>query len=68
VSGVRWWFQLVPQPKVAKNRVHVDLRAADLDAELVRLTALGAVVVTPERDGLVVLADVEGNEFCLVRS
>jgi hypothetical protein len=63
----RLWFQRVPEAKVVKNRVHLDLRVDDLDAEIDRLVGLGARVVHPERDGLVVLADVEGNEFCLTK-
>ena len=50
---------------MVKNRVHVDLHADDLDAEVGRLISLGARVLHPERDGLVVMADVEGNEFCV---
>ena len=61
----RLWLQRVPEAKVVKNRVHVDLRADDLEAEVRRLVELGARVLQPERDGLVVMADVEGNEFCL---
>ena len=61
----RLWFQRVPEAKVVKNRVHVDLHTDDLDAEVGRLISLGARVLHPERDGLVVMADVEGNEFCV---
>jgi Glyoxalase-like domain len=61
----RLWFQRVPEAKVVKNRVHVDLHADDLEAEVGRLVGLGARVLHPERDGLVVMADVEGNEFCV---
>jgi hypothetical protein len=61
----RLWFQLVPETKVVKNRVHLDLHANDLDAEVARLIDLGAQVLHPERDRLVVMADVEGNEFCV---
>jgi hypothetical protein len=63
----RLWFQRVPEAKVVKNRVHLDLRVDDLDAEVARLIGLGAQVLYPERDGLVVMADVEGNEFCVAR-
>lgn len=61
----RLWFQQVPEPKVVKNRVHLDLHADDVDAEVDRLISLGARVLHPERDGLVVMADVDGNEFCV---
>jgi hypothetical protein len=40
--GPRLWFQRVPEPKRVKNRVHVDLRTDDFDAELARLIELGA--------------------------
>jgi hypothetical protein len=62
----RLFFQLVPESKVVKNRVHLDLSAADPAAEIARLTALGATVVA-EHDGLTTLADPDGNEFCIVR-
>jgi Glyoxalase-like domain len=65
LAAPRLWFQRVPEAKVVKNRVHLDLRADDLDAEVDRLVSLGARVLHPERDGLVVMADVEGNEFCI---
>ncbi|MGH2685152.1 MAG: VOC family protein [Actinomycetota bacterium] len=65
----RLYFQLVPEGKVAKNRVHLDLRCADLDAEVGRLLALGATIaweeVQPPGYRNVTLRDVEGNEFCL---
>ncbi|WP_405146390.1 VOC family protein [Sphaerisporangium sp. NBC_01403] len=60
----RFFFQLVPEPKTAKNRVHLDLACDDIDAELKRLIALGARVVATE-EHWIVLADPENNEFCL---
>ncbi|MFI0372251.1 VOC family protein [Actinomadura sp. 1N219] len=63
-GGPRLFFQLVPEAKRVKNRVHVDLAAADPEAEIQRLTALGATVQARYPDN-VVLADPEGNEFCL---
>ncbi|WP_461035601.1 VOC family protein [Streptomyces mayteni] len=63
-GGPRLWFQLVPEAKRVKNRVHLDLLAEDLAAEVGRLTALGATV-RAEHAQNVVLADPEGNEFCL---
>lgn len=66
--GPRLWFQLVPEAKLVKNRVHLDLRADDVDAEVDRLIRLGARELHEQRnDGLVVLQDPEGNEFCLLR-
>ncbi|WP_410655402.1 VOC family protein [Amycolatopsis sp. lyj-112] len=61
-SGPRLFFNLVPEGKVAKNRVHLDLTGDDVE----RLVGLGAKVLACPEDGLVVLADPEGNEFCLV--
>ena len=64
----RLWFQRVPEDKVSKNRVHLDLATDDVDAEVERLTALGATVLDEQaNDGLVVLRDPEGNEFCVLR-
>lgn len=65
-SGVRFWFQRVPEPKVAKNRVHVDVGSDDSAAEVARLVSLGARVLAEGTD-TIVLADPEGNEFCLIR-
>jgi len=80
-TGPRIFFQQVPEDKVAKNRVHLDVRAAPdlqgdermaaLEAECDRLVALGATQVRrvepgPPMDvGHIVMADPEGNEFCL---
>lgn len=63
----RLCFQLVPESKVVKNRMHLDLRCDDLEAETERLVDLGARVLATSgpRPGWVVLADPEGNEFCL---
>jgi hypothetical protein len=60
----RLWFQLVPEAKSVKNRVHLDLLAADPEAEIQRLTALGATVQARYKDNIL-LGDPEGNEFCL---
>jgi predicted enzyme related to lactoylglutathione lyase len=56
--------------KQAKNRLHLDLRPDDLDGELERLVNMGARHVDvgqPESAAWVVLADPEGNEFCIIR-
>ncbi len=79
--GPRLFFQKVPEGKVAKNRVHLDVRAAPglqgdermaaLERECGRLVAFGAVRVRrddpapPMAAGHIVMADPEGNEFCL---
>ena len=61
----RLFFQQVPEDRPpAKNRLHLDLRTDDLPAEVARLVALGATVLA-EHDGRRVLADPEGNEFCV---
>jgi catechol 2,3-dioxygenase-like lactoylglutathione lyase family enzyme len=70
VSGVgqRLWFQRVPEAKQVKNRVHLDLASDNPAAELHRLIALGASVLNDQdNEHVVVLADPEGNEFCLLR-
>ncbi|WP_199577961.1 VOC family protein [Streptomyces sp. CRB46] len=79
-EGPRLFFQRVPEGKVVKNRVHLDVRAgtglvgeerlAALEAECARLVALGAVHVRTlyadeENESCIVMQDVEGNEFCL---
>jgi predicted enzyme related to lactoylglutathione lyase len=67
-------FQRVSEGKVVKNRVHLDLQPTDRtrDAEVERLLGLGALLVADHREpdgtGWVVLADPEGNEFCVERS
>jgi catechol 2,3-dioxygenase-like lactoylglutathione lyase family enzyme len=62
-------FQPVPEGKSGKNRVHVDLRPSQRDqyAEIDRLVTLGAEVIADDPDeDFVVLADPEGNEFCVL--
>ncbi|MFE1975218.1 VOC family protein [Streptomyces hygroscopicus] len=66
-------FLRVPDTKTVKNRVHLDIQppSGTRDAEVERLIGLGASVVDDRRtdDGLgwVVMADIEGNEFCVER-
>jgi len=51
-----------------KNRVHLDLRADDVENEVARLVALGAVVEDRREDGdWFVLTDPEGNELCVAQ-
>jgi hypothetical protein len=64
--GPRLWFQRVPEDKVVKNRLHLDLRPADQAAEVARLEGLGATRTSvgqgPEVSW-VTMADPDGNEF-----
>ena len=80
-DGPRLFFQQVPEEKVAKNRVHLDVRAAPglegearmaaLEEECERLLSLGGSRVRrhepepPMSGGFIVMTDPEGNEFCL---
>ena len=76
----RIWFQVVPETKAIKNRIHLDLfvgggrqvdveeRRRRVDGRVAELAALGAGVLrTTDEDGayFVVMADPEGNEFCV---
>jgi predicted enzyme related to lactoylglutathione lyase len=63
-------FGLVPEAKTVKNRLHIDLAPDDRDAEVERLIALGATRadVGQGDQTWVVLADPEGNEFCVLSS
>jgi hypothetical protein len=78
--GPRLFFQRVPEGKVVKNRVHLDVRVgtglvgeerlAALETEGARLAALGAarvrlLVADEENESCLVMQDIEGNEFCL---
>lgn len=63
-------LQQVPEAKAVKNRLHLDLVVDDVDAEVARLTALGATVVPGaghDEPGLrwVLMLDPEGNELCV---
>ena len=79
-AGPRFYFQRVPEAKVVKNRLHVDVRVgtgltgaeklAAIEAESARLLPLGAARVRlleadEENEACLVMQDVEGNEFCL---
>ena len=78
--GPRLYFQRVPEGKVVKNRLHLDVRVgtglvgeerlAALEAECARLVPLGAVRVRllpadDDNESCLVMQDIEGNEFCL---
>jgi predicted enzyme related to lactoylglutathione lyase len=67
-AGPRYLFIKVPEGKVAKNRMHLDLGTADLDAEVERVLALGAILVGRYDEWGVQWAaftDPEGNVFCV---
>jgi catechol 2,3-dioxygenase-like lactoylglutathione lyase family enzyme len=68
--GPRLLFLRVPDEKTVKNRLHLDLRPDDQDAEVDRLIKLGAkrVDIGQGHVSWVVLADPEGNEFCVLRT
>jgi predicted enzyme related to lactoylglutathione lyase len=62
-------FVPVPEGKETKNRLHIDLRPTDQEAEVERLVNMGARHVDVGQrstDGWIVLADPEGNEFCVL--
>ena len=63
-------FAQVDEPKTVKNRWHPDFRPANQEAEVTRLIALGArrIDIGQSRQPWVVLADPEGNEFCVLSS
>jgi predicted enzyme related to lactoylglutathione lyase len=68
-SGFSLCFQQVDEPTPGKNRAHLDCSVADVAAETERLLAAGAVFVAQhESDGIAwtVLADPDGNQFCLL--
>jgi predicted enzyme related to lactoylglutathione lyase len=72
-EGPALHFNQVPEPKRTKNRIHLCLRPeTSRDQEVERLLGIGAALVTdhrnPDGSGWVVLADPEGNEFCVLRS
>jgi len=61
-------FQVVPEPRTAKNRVHLDFRAEVMADEVTRLLGLGATVLAERCLGdlcWTVLGDPAGNEFCV---
>ena len=67
-AGPNWLFVAVPDDKVVKNRIHFDFRPDDQQAEVERVIALGArhVDIGQGEQSWVVLADPEGNEFCIL--
>jgi predicted enzyme related to lactoylglutathione lyase len=70
--GIQLLLQRVDDPKPAKNRLHLDLRTRDLQSETTRILSAGARMLTDEpmtEWGFIwhVLADPDGNEFCVVQ-
>ena len=67
-AGPDWLFVVVPEGKVVKNRIHFDFTPDDQQAEVDRLIGLGArhVDIGQGEQSWVVLADPEGNEFCVL--
>jgi predicted enzyme related to lactoylglutathione lyase len=70
--GLPLIFQRVPEPKVVKNRAHLDYAAVDRAAEVDRLVDLGARLIRDVDEGpgmrWTVLADPAGNEFCVAQA
>ena len=67
-AGPNWLFLAVPDAKLVKNRIHFDFTPQDQQAEVDRLIELGAryVDIGQGEQTWVVLADPEGNEFCVL--
>jgi hypothetical protein len=69
-SGPKLLLQRVPEPKVTKNRMHLDIDASDIESEATRLEGLGARRVQAEHvhehgTAWILMTDPEGNEFCV---
>ncbi len=68
-AGPVWMFHKVPEPKTAKNRVHIDFVSPELHKEVERVVALGAAHIRDVDEGgyrWATLADPQGNEFDVV--
>ncbi len=64
-------LQLTEEPKVGRNRLHLDLYTQDQQGEVARLQGLGATLPPweyPEGGDFVVMADPDGNEFCVIQT
>jgi predicted enzyme related to lactoylglutathione lyase len=71
-DGIEIHLQREPEAKRAKNRLHLDLRTRELETEVSRVVGLGATVVTGQavvEEGWRwhILADPDGNEFCVLQ-
>jgi catechol 2,3-dioxygenase-like lactoylglutathione lyase family enzyme len=70
-AGPRLSLQVTNEPKLGLNRLHLDLFARDQSGEVARLESLGARRIHwnyPEDPDFVVMADPDGNEFCIIRT
>ena len=69
-GGLVVYLQRVPEEKTSKTRVHIDITVPDVAAALARVEAIGGRALRDfiePTDGLAVVADPDGNEFCLVK-
>ena len=69
-SGLTVYLQRVPEKKTSKTRVHIDLSVPDVLAALARVEALGGRALrdfVEPGENLAVVADPDGNEFCLMK-
>ena len=67
-SGVRLLLQRVPEAKISKNRIHLDIDVIDGEEAAKRVMALGGAKLEDRDDGqgpFIVMTDPDGNEFCL---
>ena len=69
-SGIALVLQQVPEAKAIKNRVHLDVEVPDLEQALLSVVEIGGSLIrrveNPSGSRLIVCADADGNEFCLV--
>ena len=70
-TGLLITFQPVPEPKVGKTRIHLDVVITDIDAAVQEITARGGRWTGERHDypegAVLIMTDPEGNEFCVVR-
>lgn len=69
-SGLIVYFQKVADMKTSKTRVHMDITVPDVAAAMERVEAIGGRVLRDfiePSEGLAVIADPDGNEFCLIK-
>ena len=69
-SGLIVYLQRVPEKKTGKTRVHMDLTVPDVEAALAKVEAIGGRAIrdfVEPSENFAVVADLDGNEFCLIR-